>query len=69
MKFVKNPLFFCDRHLCHPQILSNRGDLYNYKAGWSLLFHHSVRPHPDWLPVMWDKDTNNKSIPQIKWGK
>jgi hypothetical protein len=39
-------------------------DLFFYKAGWSLLFHHSVRPHPDYLPVMWYKGMNNISIKQ-----
>ena len=34
------------------EILSKDGDLYKkYKAGWSLLFHHSVRPLLGWLPI------------------
>jgi hypothetical protein len=49
---------------------SQRMGIYiKYKAGWSLLFHHSVRPHPDYLPVMWYKDITNNLHHQIKWGK
>ena len=48
------------------RFVTKRGDLYKkYKAGWSLLFHHSVRPHPDWLPVMWYKDMELFSQYQI----
>jgi len=44
-----------------------RGDLYKkYKAGWSLLFHHSVRPLLDWLPIQWYKGTKNKFNYQTK---